>query len=322
MSSLAVNHLLPLNNGKAIHALGFGTFDVHGDAIKAAVKAGFRHFDGASFYGNEKEIGAALKEVFANEAEYGVKRSDLFITSKVWNTDHAPENVAISCRRSLADLGLDYLDLLLIHWPVAWRNDGPGVPFPHNELGGVHEEPIPLEVTYAAMEKLVDEGLVRSIGVSNFNAAQLRSLIAQCRIKPVCNQVEMGVTLPQVALRKVHEELGIVTVAYCPMGINPMGGTQGKGPIEDPAIIALAEREGRAPADMILRYVIQLGCCPLSRSNSPVRIAANAKISMAPLSEATMAALAEYGAAHATRTCNPDTFTAARVRFFPDNFSA
>jgi alcohol dehydrogenase (NADP+) len=319
---LAVNYPLQFHNGKTIQALGFGTSGVNGEAVRTAIKAGFRHIDCAHKYDNEKEIGAVLKEVFANEAEYGVKRSDLFITSKVWNTDHAPENVALSCRRSLEDLGLDYLDLYLIHWPVAWRNDGPGAHFPTNEVGGVHEEAIPLEVTYAAMEKLVDEGLVRSIGVSNFSAAQLRSLLSQCRIKPVCNEVEMGVTLPQVALRKVHEELGLLTIAYCIMGISPIGVPTGRGPVEDPVIVALAEREGRPPADLIMRYVIQLGCSALTRSSTPHRIEANAKVSMKPLSDETMAALLEYGTAHATRVCNPDTFKAVRVPFFPDNFSA
>jgi diketogulonate reductase-like aldo/keto reductase len=312
---LAINHLLKFNNGHSFPALGFGTSGVPGEAVRAAIKAGFRHIDCAEFYQNEEEVGAVLKDIFANEAEYGVKRSDLFITSKVWNQNHAPEHVAAACRRSLERLGLDYLDLYLIHWPVAWKHNGPDVWFPYNEQGGVHEEDIPLEVTYAALEKLVDEGLCKSIGVSNFNEAQLRSLLSQCRIKPVCNQVEVSAALPQFALRKVHEELGIATTAYCPLGIG-MGG--GKGLMGDATIISLAEREGRTPAELLLRYALQLGCSVLSKSVTKERIEANANVDMKPLSDATMAAIAEFAAATPCRICNPATFRATKGDFFPD----
>jgi diketogulonate reductase-like aldo/keto reductase len=315
----AVTQQIKFNNGLSYGALGFGTWQappgVVGESVKVAIKAGFRHIDCARVYQNEKEIGAALKDVFANEAEYGVKRSDLFITSKLWNSDHHPENVGAACRRSLADLGLEYLDLYLIHWPVAWKHNGPDALFPFKADGCADVEDVPLEVTYAAMEKLVDEGLCKSIGVSNFNEAQLRSLLSQCRIKPVCNQVEVSAALPQFALRKVHEELGIATTAYCPLGIG-MGG--GKGLMGDATIISLAEREGRTPAELLLRYALQLGCSVLSKSVTKERIEANANVDMKPLSDATMAAIAEFAAATPCRICNPATFRATKGDFFPD----
>jgi alcohol dehydrogenase (NADP+) len=322
--SAALMQKIPFNNGLSFPALGFGTWragpGVLAATLKEAVKAGFRHIDCARVYRNEKEIGEVLKEILAQPDVYGVKREDLFITSKLWNHDHAPVHVAAAARRSLSDLGLDHLDLYLVHWPVAWTHNGADELFPVNAAGGADEQVVPLEVTWAAMEQLVDQGLVKSIGVSNFNEKQLRSLLPQCRIKPVTNQIEVHAGLPQNALRAVHAELGLTTTAYCPLGIG--SDDPAKGLIADPIILELAKHEGRTPADFLLRFTLHLGCATLSKSVTPDRIRQNANIDMKPLSAATLAALATFAQEHGRRVCNPGAFYRTKGPFFPDRDSA
>ena len=193
-----------------IPRIGFGTWDITGDAvdvvISAAIDAGYRHFDCAWVYRNEKEIGQSLKKIF-NEGK--VKREDLFITSKLWNTHKSPEAVRKAVEFSMESLGVDYLDLYLIHWPVSWQP----VPLESNLLGaeapvggerGTKFSNVSLSSTWREMEKLVEEGLVRQIGVSNFGVQLLADLLSYCKIRPACNQVEIHPYNSQPSLLKVN----------------------------------------------------------------------------------------------------------------------
>jgi diketogulonate reductase-like aldo/keto reductase len=185
-----------LNDGRKMPALGFGTWggkddaDILARAVKSAIgDVGFRALDCAECYGNEREIGVALKEVFDGGK---VKRGDVFITSKVWNTNHAPEHVRAACETTLANLQVDKLDLYLVHWPVAFEHSGID-PIsdraPAGADGRVRMARVPLHETWAAMERLVDDGLVASIGVSNYSALLLTDLLSYARIPPAVNQV-------------------------------------------------------------------------------------------------------------------------------------
>jgi len=189
---------IKFENGDVFPALGLGTWlskknEVY-DAVLAAIKAGYRHIDCAYIYGNEKEIGAALHEAFKLGL---VKRQDLFITSKLWNSDHAPERVELAIRKSLADLQLDYLDLYLIHWPVAFKTG-------HDQVKSSDDlftrAEMPLSTTWTAMEQLKKAGLARHIGVSNFDIPKLTRLMNDGELKPEVNQVELHPYLQQADL--------------------------------------------------------------------------------------------------------------------------
>lgn len=322
----AVQAPIKLSNGQTIPALGYGTWQappgVVGAALKVAITAGFRHIDCARIYCNEDEIGTALQELFA---EGVVRREDLFITTKLWNNDHNPDVVESACRASLRRLKLDYVDLYLIHWPVAWKhtpgadeNDGKAF-IPRNEKGGCCVVDVPLEATWAAMEALVDAGLAKAIGISNYSIEQTRATVAAAKKhRPVTNQVEVHPLLPQRELQAACRELGIVLTAYCPLAI-------GMSPAEtglhaDPALVAIAEEtKGEADeaarcesaAELLLRWNLQQGNVVLTKSVTPERIAANAATRLGQLSDATLAKIDAFAAAKGTRrVCNPDFFTA------------
>ncbi len=193
MADDAGQRTVRLSNGAAMPLLGLGTgppWSAKGDAaasVRAALSCGCRHIDAAPVYGNEAEVGEAIG---ASLRELGLSRSDIFVTSKLFNSEHDPRHVRAACEATLADLKLDYLDLYLVHWPQQFEKGGSGnVSRARNADGSIRYAHIPLADTWAAMEALVDAGLVRSIGVSNFNAKQLRSVCEGARIKPACNQV-------------------------------------------------------------------------------------------------------------------------------------
>ncbi|WP_432081943.1 aldo/keto reductase [Streptomyces sp. WAC 04229] len=234
-----------LNNGVEMPQLGFGVWQVPDDeaetAVVQALEAGYRSIDTAAIYGNEEGTGRAL-------AASGVAREDLFVTTKLWNSDQGYDTTLRAFDASLAKLGLEYLDLYLIHWPM-----------PAKER---------YVDTYKAFEKLLADGRVRAIGVSNFLPEHLERLTGETSVVPAVNQIELHPHLQQHASREVHAEQGIATEAWSPLG-------SGKGILEIPAIVAIAQKHNRTPAQVVLRWHLQLGNVVIPKSVTPSRIKEN-----------------------------------------------
>jgi len=212
------------NNGDKISMLGLGTWLSKGnevyDAVIEAIRIGYRHIDCAYIYRNEKEIGRALKDAMTAGL---VKREDLFITSKLWNSDHEPDRVEVAVRKSLRDLQLDYLDLYLIHWPIAFKTK-------HEMANDVSDlvslDEIPLHVTWQAMERLQLKGLTKHIGVSNFNIPKLKLLIDRAVVLPEVNQVELHPYFQQHELVQFCKLNGILVTAFSPLGSRHLMNTE------------------------------------------------------------------------------------------------
>jgi len=278
-----------LNNGALMPACGLGTWKSGPGEVEAAVVAslecGYRHIDCAFVYGNEGEVGAALKKTT-------VPRGEIFVTSKLWNTMHAASDVEVACRESLTKLGLDFLDLYLIHWPVCLKS-GHAFPPKADEMTDV-----PLEETWRAMETLVDKGLVKAIGVSNFSVPKLQRVLEMARVKPAVNQIEGHPYLQQPVLKTFCDENGIVITAYSPLGSPdrpPRVMDESDPVLLDYADLGrIAEELGRSPADVLIRWAIQRGTVVIPKSVTPKRIASNLEAASKPLPEATMAALEKF----------------------------
>ena len=256
-----------LYTGARMPAIGLGTFGSdHVSAaeiaatVKGAAAAGYRHFDCASVYGNEKEIGAALEEVIRS----GTRREDLWITSKVWNDRHG--DVVGSCRQSLSDLRLDYLDLYLVHWP--FPNFHPrGCDVTSRSAGAkpyIHENYMR---TWRGMEELVDMGLVRHIGTSNMTIPKLALVLRDARIKPAVNEMELHPHFQQPELFQFVEQNGMRAVGYCPVG-SPGRPERDRtpedtSPTEDPAVVEIARRHKIHPAVVCIKWAVQRGQTPI-----------------------------------------------------------
>ncbi|WP_243725748.1 aldo/keto reductase [Actinomadura rubrisoli] len=243
--------------------LGFGVFQVPDDeaesAVATALENGYRSIDTASAYQNEEGTGRALRGS-------GVPREELFVTTKLWNTEQGHDNALRAFDASLGRLGLDYLDLYLIHWPMPAR--------------GTYVE------TWRALEKLKADGRVRSIGVSNFTVETLQRLLDETDVVPVINQVELHPYFQQPGLRTFHREHGIHTEAWAPLG-------QGHGLLEDPALARIAQAHDRTPAQVALRWNLQLGNVVIPKSVTPSRIAENIDVFDFDLGPSDMAAIGE-----------------------------
>ena len=232
----------------------------------------FRHLDCAGGYGNEAEVGAGI-------VASGVARSEIFITSKLWNTKHHPEDVEAACRKTLADLGVDYLDLYLIHWPVAFQR-GDNM-FPKNEDGTIkYDTEIHPTTTWLAMEKLVEKGLTKSIGLSNFNSVQIADVLEKGSVKPVTNQVECHPYLGQAKLLDFCKERGITITAYSPLGSPDRPWAQPGEPLllDDPKIKAIATKHSKSPAQVLIRWQVQRGVIVIPKSVTLTRIEENANV--------------------------------------------
>ena len=280
-----------LNNGTEIPALGLGVLDRETreqttGAVEAALAAGYRLIDTAASYLNERHVGEGI-------ARSGVDRSEIFVTTKLWLSEYGYDQTLRAFDASLRKLGFDYVDLYLLHWPLPSDFDA-------------------TVASYKAAEKLLSEGRARAIGVSNFSAAHLKNLMDRTEVVPAVNQVELHPSFQQKDLREIHKRLGILTQAWSPIG----GGIRrfadrrkGSDPLKDGTIVSVADRHGKTPAQVVLRWHLQNGVSAIPKSFNAERIAENFNIFDFALSAADMSAIGALDTGVRTGP-NPETMTA------------
>lgn len=271
--------LVEMNDGRSIPVIGFGVWqvpdDVVVDATLKALEVGYRHIDTAYLYLNERGVGEALRRS-------GLDRDDIFVTTKVWNTDHGYDETLRAFDKSTGLLGIDEVDLYLIHWPTPARD-------------------MYLD-SWRALIRLREEGRARSIGVSNFHEAHLRKIIDETGVIPAINQIELHPWLPQTHMRDIDARLGIKTEAWSPLGSGRL--------IDDPVIAEVAAKHGKSPAQVMVRWSLQLGNIVLPKSVTPERIEQNIDVFDFVLDDADMAAIATLESGRRTGP-NPDEFNEA-----------
>lgn len=290
MTSNNQHTAVQLADGGTIPSLGLGSWKIPAtlapQVVHEAVRAGWRHFDCACDYGNERAVGAGLTQALA---EGLCRREDLWVTSKLWNTYHEPQHVRAACERSLRDLGLDVLDLYLIHFPISlafvpfevryppeWFND------PKAAAPAMKPIQVPLAETWGAMEELVRAGLVKRIGVCNFGTSLLRDLLSYASIRPALLQVEMHPYLTQQRLLRYCREERIAVTAFSPLGADSyvsigMAGAE-ESVLRDPLVTDLASRYGRTPAQIVLRWSVQRGTVAIPKTQQLDRLRENRAI--------------------------------------------
>jgi len=266
-----------LDDTLTMPALGFGTLipdlALTISATRDALKAGFRHFDCAERYRNESEVGEALH---SGMADFGIGREEIFVTTKLWNTNHRPDRVEAAFQGSLDRLGLKYIDLYLIHTPFAFQAGDEQDP--RDENGNViYDKNVSLLDTWRALELLVDSGRCGAIGLSDVSLGELMPIYKAARIKPAAVQVESHPYLPETELLKFCKEKDITFLAFAPLGhgIKP-------GPIEDPTIIEIAERVGKTPVQILLAWAVQRGTALLTTPKTAARAEENFDITLLP----------------------------------------
>jgi 2,5-diketo-D-gluconate reductase A len=255
---------ITLNDGNAIPQVGLGVWQTPPEdterAVATALEAGYRHIDTAAAYGNEREVGEAV-------TKSGLAREDVYLTTKLWNADHGYDSTLAAFDASVERLGVDYIDLYLIHWPMPAKNA--------------------FVDTFKAFAHLRDQGLIRSIGVSNFEPEHLRILVDGTGIVPAVNQIELHPLLQQQELREVHAQLGIATEAWSPLGQGSL--------LRNAAVGAVAQAHGKTPAQALIRWHIQLGNIVIPKSVTPERIVSNFDVFDFELSEQDMASISALG---------------------------
>lgn len=288
-----------LYTGAQMPAIGFGTFGSDhvspgavADAVMTAAEVGYRHFDCAAVYGNEAEIG----QCFTNMFKSGLQRNELWITSKLWNDKHATKDVIPACEKTLNDLGLDYLDMYLVHWPFP-NYHAPGCDVTersHNAQPYIHEKYME---TWHQMEKLIEQGKVRHIGTSNMTIPKLELVLRDATIKPAVNEMELHPHFQQPALFDYVVKNNIVPVGFCPIG-SPNRPQRDKtpedtNPLEDDVIKEIAAAHGIHPATLCIKWAVQRGQTPIPFSTKRRNILANLQAAASdPLAEDEMARIA------------------------------
>lgn len=253
-------------------------------AVEHAISVGYRHIDTAFAYGNEVEVGEGIE---AKIADGTVKREDLYVATKLWNTWHAPENVAKNCQKSLDNLKIEQIDLYLMHFPMAWKGDENMVPLRDQtdtrEVKRHLTEDIDYVDTWKAMEDLVKTGKVKSIGVSNFNAFQLQRILDNCTIKPVNNQLEVHPYLSNIELVDYCQSKGLTVTAYSPLG-NPSKPVTRKWTgeeitlLEEEIVQNIAKKHNKTPAQVLIRCAMDRGLNVIPKSITPSRIESNSDV--------------------------------------------
>src|SRR4051794_31984248 len=268
----ATTPALTLNNGVTMPVLGLGVFQSPPEettaAVETALRVGYRLIDTAAAYDNEREVGEGIRRS-------GVDRDEIFVTTKLWMSDYGYDSALVGFEASLRRLGVDHIDLYLLHQPVPVDFEG--------TIGG-----------YKAAEKMLAEGRARAIGVSNFSADHLRRLTEGTDVVPAVNQVELHPYFTQPGLREVHAELGIATQAWSPLGgvlVYVPGSDESRGPLTDPVITALADKYGKTAAQVVLRWHIEHGFCAIPKSVKPHRIAENFDVFDFALQDGEVAAI-------------------------------
>lgn len=281
---------LKFNNGDTMHAIGLGTWKANGEKLKTAVKdalyAGYRLIDTAATYGNEEVIGEALAEVFA---EGNIKREDVFITSKLWNDSHAEKDVIPALQQSLKRLQLDYLDLFLIHWPVAFKL---GVAFPKSADDYLPIEKAPIIDTWKQLERAKKDGLAKHIGVSNFSVKKLKDLVSKATIKPEMNQVELHPLLQQDALLAYCNNENILVTGNSPLGSgdrsDAMKADSEPNMMDIQTIMDIAKNHGVPASQVLIAWHLHRGCAVIPKSTTKKHIISNFEASSVSLTEDDM----------------------------------
>jgi len=283
---------LTFKNDDKIDAIGLGTWKSDpgkvGDAVKTALKVGYRHVDCAAVYGNEKEVGTALQESFS---EYDIKREDVWITSKLWNTAHKPQDVIPALKQSLSDLQLNYLDLYLIHWPVAFK---PGLEgFPESDDDFLSLDKVPIIDTWKVMLEAKEEGLIKHAGVSNFSIKKLKDLSSKTDHAPEMNQIELHPYLQQNDMLEYCSENNILVTAYSPLGSSDrpdsMKTDDEPSLLENEVINEIADKHDATPAQVLIKWAVERDTIVIPKSTNAGRIEENLKSAELSLDDEDMA---------------------------------
>ncbi|XP_028416162.1 aldose reductase-related protein 1-like isoform X2 [Dendronephthya gigantea] len=285
-----------LNTGAVMPAIGLGTWKSKpgevGAAVKAAIRAGYKHIDCAHAYSNEAEVGQAFTEVLK---ELGMKREDIFVTSKLWCNSH--EDVLAACQTTLKNLQLDYLDLYLVHHPCTYGNGMFFATKPEDQKNVLGYDKERMSRTWKGMEDLVKKGLCKAIGISNFTTVKVGALLETAEIIPATNQVELHPFLPQPGLKKYCEEKGIMLTAYSSLGSRDRPSCTDSDPVllDEPLVKEIAAKRNCTPAQVLLAWGIKYGCPVLPKSVNEGRIKQNLETYNVKLEEEDMVALSNIG---------------------------
>ncbi len=283
---------LTFKNGDKIDAIGLGTWKSDpgkvGNAVKTALKVGYRHIDCAAVYGNEKEVGEALQESFS---ELDINREDVWITSKLWNTAHKSDDVIPALKRTLSDLQLNYLNLYLMHWPIAFKPDLEG--FPQSDDDFLSLDEVPLIETWEAMLEAKKEGLIKHAGVSNFSIKKLKDLSSKTDHVPEMNQIELHPYLQQDDMLHYCSDNNILVTAYSPLGSSDrpdsLKADNEPSLLENETIHDIANKHDATPAQVLIKWAVERDTIVIPKSTNAGRIEENLKSAELNLDDKDMA---------------------------------